>query len=165
MSHDAKDLDRLYRIISGFEVAFLTTRSREGYLRTRPMFPTPRIPGVDLWFLSHDHTHKVEDIEEHPDVCVSYYRPSDRAYASLSGEALLHWDEARIQRFWKPDWYTWFPKGPDDPGLVCIDINVLHVEYTEMQATTLKVLWSLLKARTRGEDHYLGELQEFDLEG
>jgi general stress protein 26 len=163
VSHAPKDLERLYHLLNGFETGLLTTLSPDGLMRTRPMTPQPHIPGVDLWLAVRRESAAVDDILAWPAVGLMYYRPTDRAYVSLSGEAEVVNDPERIRRFWRPSWRAWTACGPDDEGLLCIDVEVTHVEYTELEADRVQVLWSLLKARVWGEERPLGHVKAFDL--
>ena len=75
---DSKHIEELYDLIDGIEIAMLTTRRADGRLVARPMATQERQPGADLWFVTDIDTHKVEELEQDPNVNDAYYRDRSR---------------------------------------------------------------------------------------
>jgi len=158
-----KNLEVLYELLKGFEVALMTTVSREGLLLSRPMMAQEPIPDADLWFVTSLDTEKVRDIEVDPRLNLGYYRDSDKAWVSVSGKGRIERDSTRIKEMWKESWRIWFPEGPDDPDLVLIKVEVEHVIYWKPEAGKISVLFSLAKAYVTGQPPELDPPRSMDM--
>ncbi len=84
---DNKRIDDLYELIDGIEIAMLTTRRADGRLVSRPMATQERQDDADLWFVTDIDTHKVDELEQDPNVNVAYYRDRTKEWVSVSGTA------------------------------------------------------------------------------
>lgn len=109
-------IDDLYELIDGIEVAMLTTRRQDGQLVSRAMQTQRRTAGADLWFVANILSHKFDELAFDPHVNVSYYRDRTREWVSVSGKAILSQDRDLIRGLYKPDWKIWFvaESGEDD---------------------------------------------------
>ena len=65
-----KQVDRLYSLIDGINVAMFTTRRKDGSLVSRPMATQKRTKGADLWFVTDIHSHKLDELRNDPHVNV-----------------------------------------------------------------------------------------------
>ena len=104
------ELEKLYSHIDDIEVAMMVTRRADGHLQSRAMATQKRVPGADLWFVTLQDAHKLQDIERDPHVNLSYYKDRTREWVSVSGTASVTRDRAKIHELWAPDWKAWFPK-------------------------------------------------------
>lgn len=77
------ELDKLYDLIDGMEIAMMTTRRPDGHLESRAMATQKRAAGADLWFVTLEDSAKVRDIAADPHVNLAYYR--DMAKGCLTG--------------------------------------------------------------------------------
>lgn len=157
-------LDGLYETFGEHAVMMLTTVAPEGYLRTRPMELQPRDEQIaEFWFATSPETHKVSDIEQHPQVCLSYYDPSGRAYVSIAGRAELTANRGEVQRVWNERMRPWFPQGPDDPAIMLLRVQPTHIEYWEAGKGPLGVLWEEAKAVATGERPEMPPVRRLDV--
>jgi general stress protein 26 len=149
----AGSLSELREMLKAFDTAMLVTTTEEGLLRARPMAvqDLDALPGVDLWFVTHDDTAKVAEISYEHNVCVACYRAKDRAYISISARAEMERNPELVKRLWKPDWKAWFPAGPEDPAITIVKLTVQKAEYWEAEGGRLRVLYSMLKATLHGK--------------
>jgi len=131
------DMRRLAQMIEGFNVAMLTTVSEDGSLHSRPMATQYANFDGALWFFTHAHTHKAEDIARYARVNISYVDPDKEEYISISGTAELVRDREKIKAIWNPVYKTWFPQGLADPDLALLKINLEQAEYWDSQASTM----------------------------
>ncbi len=77
---------------------------------------------------------------------------------SLSGDARLDDDRARIEAMWNPMAKVYFPKGVDDPDLTLLRVDVHKAEYWDVQESKPVQLFKMAKAAMKGErPHDLGE--------
>jgi general stress protein 26 len=146
MSHQKKsmsDVKLLNEKIKDVRIAMLTTIESDGTLRSRPMVTQDTEFDGDLWFFTQASAPKVEDVQQHQQVNVSYVKPSEDLFVSVSGTAQLVVDRKEIKKRWKPHYKTWFPNGEDDPDLALLKVTVTRAEYWNMPSGG--VLSSLFK--------------------
>ena len=79
-----ESIDKIKELTEGIDFCMLTTMDG-GYLRSRPMSTQQFEFDGDLWFLTSDTTHKVEEIAKDNRVNVAYSAPDDNTYLSVSG--------------------------------------------------------------------------------
>ncbi len=123
------DSVRLENLISGFRVAMLTTMTGDGHLHSCPI--VRRAAGFDgeLWFFTHAHTYKVENVECDRQVNVSYADAERDVYVSISGKARLVLDRSRLESLWDEAYEDWFEQGLDDRDLALLRVSVEEIEY------------------------------------
>lgn len=135
MSHQKKsmsDVKLLSEKIKDIRIAMLTTLESDNTLHSRPMITQDTEFDGDLWFFTQASAPKVEEVQQHQQVNLSYVKPNDDLYISVSGTAQLVRDRAEIKKRWKPDYQTWFPNGEDDPDLALLKVTVTRAEYWNM---------------------------------
>jgi len=147
----ANTLQTFYDLVEEIEIAMMTTRRRDGHLRSRAMANQRRAPGADLWFVTMEGAAKLDDIANDPHVNLAYYKDSSREWISVSGTATLSRDRETIRQLYATDWQMWFSKEgdprhgtADDPRIVLIGIRVHAAEFLELQP----------HSRVSGDVHY-----------
>src|SRR5438132_409520 len=123
-----QNVKKLADLIKGIKVAMLTTVAEDGCLRSRPMVTQDKDFDGTLWFFTQAGAPKVSEVEREERVNLSYANPDDQRYVSVSGTARLVRDRDRIREFWSPALKAWFPKGPDDPELALLRVEVDRAE-------------------------------------
>lgn len=164
---DRKQVEELYGLIEGIEIAMFTTRRPDGRLVSRPMATQEWQPGADLWFVTDIDTHKIDELEQDPNVNVSYYRDRTKEWVSVSGTARISQDRALIGELYRPDWRAWFGKvdevrdgGPDDPRLALLLVAAESVVYLKQDRPTPVVLFEVAKAMVTGDRPDIGKVRE-----
>jgi general stress protein 26 len=159
------ELKNLYDLIDDLEIAMMTTRKPDGRLVSRAMANQKRAPGADLWFVTSQDTHKVEELEDEPNVNLAYYKDRTREWISVSGMATISRDRKVIEQLYAPDWKAWFAEGgdprsgtPEDPRIVLIGIDVVSAAYFEVNKPQPVVLYELVKAWVKSEPPDIGEV-------
>src|SRR4051812_47163341 len=90
------DIRKLWSMIKDIRVAMMTTIDDDGTLRSRPMMgKQPEFDG-NLWFFTSADSHKVEEVNQHRRVNLSYADPDNQNYVSVSGTAGLVRDKQKI---------------------------------------------------------------------
>ena len=159
------ELQKLYSEIDDIQVAMMTTRRADGHLQSRAMATQKRASGADLWFVTIEGAHKLQDLADDPHVNLSYYKDRTREWVSVSGIASVTRDRAKIHDLWAPDWKAWFPKegdsrhGTDDPRMVLIGVDVHMAVFLEVNKPQPIVLFEVLKGMITGSTPELGETQ------
>ena len=159
-----KQLDDLYDLIDGIEIAMFTTRRPDGHLVARPMATQTQADGSDLWFVTDGESHKLDELELDPHVNLAYYRDRTREWVSVSGTATVSRDRRAIHELYRPDWKAWFGDegggrdgGPDDPRLALILVDVESVTYLKVDKPRPVVLFEVVKGMVTGSPPDVGE--------
>ncbi|MEO5824849.1 MAG: pyridoxamine 5'-phosphate oxidase family protein, partial [Gemmatimonadales bacterium] len=160
-------LDELYELIAEIEIAMLTTRTSDGQLVSRPMATQKRNPVADLWFVTSNETHKVDEMEIDPNVNLAYLDSGSMEWVSVSGTATINQDRALIRALYQPDWKAWFGDeggandgGPDDPRLALILVDARTAHYLKSTHSKPMVLFELARGMVTGKKPEIGREEE-----
>ena len=159
----AEGVRKLGELIRNIEFAMLTTVDADGHLRSRPMATQKAEFDGDLWFFTHASAPKVEEIEREHNVNVSYAKPEQQRYVSVSGKARVVRDRAKIDELWSPELKAWFPAGTDDPDIALLQVRVEQAEYWDTPSSKMVHLAGFLKAVATGQTYQPGENEKLDL--
>ena len=160
------ELKKFYDLIEKIDTAMLTTRRRDGHLRSRAMANQRPAAGADLWFVTAVGSAKLDDIAHDPHINLAYYRDGTREWVSASGIATVTEDRPKIRELFAPDWKLWFPDdGADprhgtaeDPRMALIGVRVHAAEFLELNKPRAVVLYELVKGWATGTEPELGEM-------
>jgi general stress protein 26 len=136
---------KLSEMIKGIPVAMLTTVTERGWLRSRPMVAQEQPFDGFLWFLSGASTSKARDVRDRQQVNLCYVSAGRDRYVSVTGMATLMNDPQRVAAVWNKAYAEWFPKGPTDPELVFIKVQVEEAEYWDPTAHRMVRLGGFLE--------------------
>jgi general stress protein 26 len=157
------DVKRLEEKIKDVRMAMMTTVEADGTLHSRPMATLDMEPDGTLWFFTLASAPKVSELQQHQQINVTYAKPEDNLFVSVSGTAQLVRDRQKVEDMWKPYLKPWFPKGKDDPDLALLRVNIAKAEYWDAPSGKMGILYSAVKGlATGGRD--LGENQKLNLE-
>jgi general stress protein 26 len=147
---------KLAELIGEIRIAMLTTTTEDGSIRSRPM--TTQLAKVDgeLWFFTKRESPKADEIRRHRRVSLSYAKPEDNSYVSISGTAELITDQKKAQELWDPSYEQWFPQGASDPSLILIRVTVEQAEYwhAPSSAFTLQAGFVVLAPERRANPEF-----------
>ena len=104
------------------------------------------------------------EIERDHHVNVSYARPEDQRYVSLSGTARLVRDREKIKELWNPALKAWFPQGMDDPEIALIKVRVEQAEYWDSPSSAMAHVAGYVKAVATGQPYRPGENEKVNLQ-
>jgi general stress protein 26 len=152
-----QQLGKLGEFIKGISVAMLTTTDDDGSLQSRPMATHQAEFDGDLWFFTWADAPKVEELQRHPQVNVSFADPARQHYVSVSGSATLTRERQKMEELWSPWFRTWFPRGPDDPNLALLQVHVEQAEYWDVPSSAMVQLFGVVKATLTGQPSQTGE--------
>ena len=120
---------QLNQLIQGIKNAILTTVRPDGSLHSCPMVSRPAEENGVLWFITHNHSEKVEAVRTSQRVNLAFADDASERYISVSGYCELVRDHGRAKLLWDPGYAGWFPGGPDDRELVLLKVVIEHAEY------------------------------------
>jgi general stress protein 26 len=148
-------LDFIWNAVETMQVGMLTTRCGGG-MRGRPMAAIPRRDDNVIWFLSDRETHKEAEVRDDPKSCVLFADPSRQTYVSLSGEVEVVHDRELTRSLWNVAVDAYWPKGPDDPGVVLLGFRPEEGEYWDAPSNPLVLAIKFVQAKITGERPELG---------
>ena len=167
MSRAATQDDRLAKlreIVKAVDICMLTTVDERGDLHSRPMSNNREVEfDGDLWFFTYGSSHKVDEVNRVSKVNASFADVDNQTYASLSGEAEVVRDRAKIEELWKPHLKAWFPEGVDTPGIALLKVSVDKAEYWDSSQSRVAHAVSLVSSLVTGEPAQPGENEKIDL--
>jgi general stress protein 26 len=99
----------------------------------------------------------VADLEEHPEVNVTYADPGKDSYVSISGTARVVEDFERKKAMWNIAAQAWFPGGPTDSDLALVAVLIAEAEYWDVKSNQAVQLFKMAKAAGIGEPPKMGE--------
>jgi general stress protein 26 len=160
-SNDA--IEKLGDMIKDIRTAMLITEDEDGSLRARPMATQEFEFDGDLWFFTEEHSGKVDEVERDRNVCVTYVDAGKERYVSVSGNASLVRDRAKMEELWNPMLKAWFKGGLEDPELALIKVRVQKAEFWDGPGSKVVELFSIAKAALTGSEYDAGEHAKVDL--
>jgi general stress protein 26 len=149
--------EKVFEMIKDIKMAMLVTQDTEGNLFARPMVAQERDENDQLWFFTAADSPKVQEIKVNSKVLLSYAESDGSCFVSLSGEAGIVKDRAKIRELWEESLKAWFPEGVDDPNLCLIEVNPLSAEYWDQPSSKFVQAFGYLKARITGNPEEMGE--------
>jgi general stress protein 26 len=149
-------LARLAELIADSEIGMLTTEDSDGTLRSRPLMTLEMDSQGRLWFFTELSTRKVEDMDQHRKVNLSYADLERQSFVSISGRVRLLRDPDRARELWTQRVKPWFPSGLEDPDLGLLEVTVEQAEYWDVPASRMQRLFGLATA-SDGEPGRPGE--------
>ncbi len=159
------ELETFYSLADDIGTAMMTTRRRDGHLRSRPMANQKRADGADLWFVTTEGTAKLQELAQDPHINLAYYNDSNKEWISVSGVAAISQDRQKIRELYAADWKAWFPEEgdprhgtADDPRMVLIGVTVHAAEFLEVNKPRPVVLYEFVKGWLTGSDPDIGEM-------
>ncbi|HEY6718028.1 MAG TPA: pyridoxamine 5'-phosphate oxidase family protein [Reyranella sp.] len=153
MTVDTVDTTKLWDLIKDIKFAMFTSRHGDGQLHSRPMTTqngSSERGGV-LWFFMSRSGRPVADLEEHPEVNVTYSDPGKDSYVSICGAARVVDDFERKKALWNTAAQAWFPGGPTDPNLALVAVLVAEAEYWDVKSNQAVQIFKMAKAAITGE--------------
>ena len=99
---------------------FCTAATTTGSTGARPMSVQQVDDSGNLWFLSADDSHKNQELLSDQSVQLFFQGSPHSDFLTLSGEATITRDHAKIKELWEPIVKTWFTEGVDDPRITAI---------------------------------------------
>jgi len=148
---------KLADLIDAASIAMLTTEEPDGSLRSRPLATLQLDSGGHLWFFVGMSSGKVEEIDQHRKVNLSYANVDKQDYVSVSGHARILRDQEKMKQLWTRWVEPWFPNGVDDPDLALLEVTIDEAEYWDAPASRMQRFFGLSKALATGDTSSLGE--------
>jgi general stress protein 26 len=147
-------MDKVASLIDSIGAGMLTTPDLQGVLTSRPMMPLEIDATGSIWFFTRPSGQKEADGGH---LNLSFAKPADATYVSITGSSTLVYDRARIDELWSPMAKPWFPEGKDDPHLALLRVDVDSAEYWDSNSSRMVRLWAMATSAVSGKQAELGE--------
>jgi general stress protein 26 len=152
------DRDKVWDLIKDARTALLVTM--DDTLEAQPMGCLQTTFDGTLWFLTFRHSSKIRQVGRDDRVLVAYVNPERYEYVAVSGRARIVDDRQKLKELWTEGLRVWFPKGPNDPELALLAIDVAKADYWANPASAITYALAYVKARVTGESPSPGKIAE-----
>lgn len=135
LTKSLKDVSEAMREI---DFCTLATRTADGSIGSRPMSNNRNVDYEgDAWFLTYENRQMIRDIEQNPNVGVTYMGSpgvtglfgNPGMFIHVEGHAKLIADKAAFKAHWETALDRWFQQGIDTPGLMLIQVTARRIHY------------------------------------
>lgn len=140
--------EKLAELVKDIDIAMLTTVNQDGSLHSRPMGTQEMQDGV-IWFMLKDDSQVASEVRRDPRVNVSY--ANSNTWVSVSGDATIVRDPAKVNELWKEELKAWFPQGKAEPHLALMKVEMQEGEYWDVASGAMLQLFSYVKSKLTGE--------------
>jgi general stress protein 26 len=145
------DRNKVWDLIKEARTALLVTIDENGALQARPMGCLQTTFNGTVWFLTFRHSAKLQQLGRDDHVLIAYVNPEKYEYVAVSGRARVVDDQQKLNELWSEGLRVWFPKGPGDPELALLSVDVEKADYWADPASAITYALAYVKARVTGE--------------
>lgn len=149
--YNQEQINTIASKIKDVPFGMFTTADQTNVLTSRPLTSQQIDVEGNMWFFTSDEAPFTHDLDQHPAVNISFSRPEQNLYLSISGQAELVKDPRKARELWNPLVKAWFPGGVDDPHLAMIRLRIQTAEYWDAGTSKMKQLFAMAKAAITGE--------------
>jgi len=165
-SKGAKDAQTIAKLIEDIDITMFTTVGPGGYLVSRPLSTQKaQFDGERVWFFVASDSPKVAEIARNSKVNLAYASKGRNTYVSITGDAYVNEDPAKIEAFWNDALKAYFPRGVNDPKLTLIEVQAHTAEYWDGPGSLIGKAIAFAVARVTKREEVMGENRIVDLRG
>ena len=136
MTNDnARDQDRVWELMKKIGFAMLVTHDGDK-LRARPMSACLDRDANEILFLTDARRHKDDEIARHPGVNLSFADAGSQKYVSLTGNATVSNDRAKIKKLFTMPAKAWWDSA-EDPNIRVLKITPDDAEFWDSPGTVI----------------------------
>ncbi|GAA97378.1 uncharacterized protein L969DRAFT_23814 [Mixia osmundae IAM 14324] len=162
----AQKRDEVFKIISEVKTAMLVSKGPVG-LHSRAMAPASQ-EGLVFEFIYNQESNKEEELQNSPDVNISYFSPSSTSWVSVAGQAKLVDDVEHIKKIWNPLTSAWFGDlgdgkhtgSYDDPRVGIISVKPSSIRYWLSTSNSVSSITQIVGSAITGKTASPGVIRE-----
>jgi general stress protein 26 len=158
---EAELQDRAWELAKSIGTCMFTTWDGKRQ-RSRPMAATVKRDEHALYFLTDQGSEKVRQAEQFPFVTTTFADVGGNKFVSISGEATIEDDRAKIKELWTPFAKAWWPS-PDDPAIRLVTIRPEDAELWDSPNRLIATAVMMTAAATGQQRPKLGDNARVDL--
>jgi general stress protein 26 len=136
MSNDnAGNVDRAWELMKKIGFAMLVTTDGDK-LRARPMSAYLQREDNAIYFLTDARRHKDAEIARNPSINLSFADASSQKYVSLTGNAVVSNDRAKIRELFSTPAKAWWDSA-EDPNIRVLKVTPDDAEFWDSPGTII----------------------------
>ena len=140
------DVARVWDLMEKISFCMLATWNGSE-LRSRPMDARVRRKEGVIYFLTDVRHQKDDEIARYPKLNLAFADTDAMKYVSLSGEAELSNDRAKIKELWEPTAKAWWDSA-DNPNIRVLKVKPTIAEYWDSPGKTISMVKMVVAAAT-----------------
>jgi general stress protein 26 len=154
-------LVKIGELIKDLRTCMFVTTMLDGGLRARPMATQDSEFAGKIWFMTDKDSDKIKEIAKNKTVSLEYASGNGVTFVSISGEAAVVDDKAKIKELWNPFLKAWF-EGPEDPKVALVEVTVHRAEYWNNKGGKLGGLADIAITAVTGNANTLDENEVYE---
>ncbi len=161
MTNDnARDVDRAWELMDKIGFAMLVTHDGDK-LRARPMRALLEREANAIYFLTDARRHKDEEIARNPGINLSFANASDQKYVSVTGNAVVSNDRAKIKQLFSTTAKAWWDSA-EDPNIRVLKITPDDAEFWDTPGSVISYV-KMAAAAVTGSRPEIGDNRKVSL--
>lgn len=118
-----EQLDKIQAVIKDVKFAMMSTTNKKGDIHAWPMTTNKvNLDDKEIWFIGDKSSDLVKDIKDDARIGLTYATQDEKNYVSVSGDAELPNDKAKLDELWSPVYDAFFANGKEDENVQLIKI-------------------------------------------
>jgi general stress protein 26 len=142
-----EQVDRIWELAKRIGVCMFVTWDGERQ-RARPLQANVDHDEHAIYFLTDVDSHKDDQVEKFPTVTLAFAHIPHSKYVSITGQATVSNDRAKIKELWSPFAQAWWPNA-DDPSIRVIKVVPEDAELWDSPGRIVTTISMLAAAVTR----------------
>lgn len=124
-----EQLDKIQAVIKDVKFAMMSTTNKKGDIHAWPMTTNEvNLNNKEIWFIGDKSSDVVKDIKDDARIGLSYATQDEKNYVSVSANAELPDDKAKLDELWSPVYDAFFANGKEDENVQLIKVVPHGVE-------------------------------------
>ena len=118
-----EQIDKIQAVIKDVKFAMMSTTNKKGDIHAWPMTTNKvNLDDKEIWFIGDKSSDLVKDMTEDARIGLTYATQDEKNYVSVSGDAELPTDQAKLDELWSPVYDAFFANGKGDENVQLIKI-------------------------------------------
>jgi len=151
---DNDHVDHVWALMEKIGFCMLATRDGED-IRSRPMAAQMARDEHAIYFLTDAESHKDEEIKRNPNVALAFADAGSQKYVSVSGQATVSNDRAKIKELFSTPAKAWWDNA-DDPSIRVLKITPKDAQYWDSPGTAVSYV-KMIAAAVSGAKPDMGD--------
>ena len=159
------NIDKVQAIVKDVKFAMMSTVNNKGDIHAWPMTTSETSIGAkEIWFIGDKTSDVYKDIHENAKIGLAYATQDSKNYVSVSANAELPTDRAKLEELWSPVYDAFFEQGIDDENVQLIKVVPHGIECWISGSSTINIFKMVAAALQEGKTaEDLGETFKIEL--
>ncbi|WP_413519240.1 pyridoxamine 5'-phosphate oxidase family protein [Psychrobacter glacincola] len=118
-----EQIDKIQDVIKDVKFSMMSTTNKKGDIHAWPMTTNEvNLNNKEIWFIGDKSSDVVKDIKDDARIGLSYATQDEKNYVSVSANAELPEDKAKLDELWSPVYDAFFANGKEDENVQLIKV-------------------------------------------